>query len=115
MESLLFSTPTFIYNLGLWGIFFVFLGLLPDLCVTFFFLTCFFTAFLAGCSVGSVIYIYIYMCGITQTTQHSGWSLPEVLRLFSGHFMIMCFGHTVFEVHQLIFGCYIICGHRDVI
>ena len=38
----------FVYNLGLSGIFFVFLGLLPDLCVTFFFLTAFFTVFFPG-------------------------------------------------------------------
>ena len=53
-------------------------------------------------------------CGITWTTWRSGWSLPVALRLFSGNFVLTCFGRTASEVHLLVFRRYIIWGYRDI-
>ena len=55
------------------------------------------------------------MCGITQTTHRSGWSLPKVLQLFSGNFVITRFGHTISKACHFIFGHYIINECCDII
>ena len=55
------------------------------------------------------------MCGITRTTRRSGWTIPEVLQLFSDNFLIMRFGRATSEVRHLTFGCYIINEHHDII
>ena len=57
----------------------------------------------------------VYICGVTRITRRFGWSLPEVLRPFSGHFVLMHFGRTASEAHHLIFGHYVIRGCCDVI
>ena len=48
-------------------------------------------------------------------TRQSVWSLPEVLQLFSGNFMITRFRRTTSEVCHLVFGRYVIDEHRDII
>ena len=48
------------------------------------------------------------------TTRQFGCSLPEALWPFLGNFVLTCFGCTVSEAHHLVFRCYIIWGHRDV-
>ena len=50
-----------------------------------------------------------------QTTRQSGWSLPDVLWLFSGNFMIMRFRRRTLEACHLIFRCYVIDEHCDII
>ena len=55
-------------------------------------------------------FMMVCIGGITWTTRHSGWSLPKVLQLFSGHFVITC----TFEARHLIFRCYIIDEHCDI-
>ena len=65
------------------------------------------------------IYIYththIYIYGITWTTRQSRCTIPKVLWLFSGNFLITCLGCTAFKVRHLVFKCYIVSEHCDII
>ena len=55
------------------------------------------------------------ICGITRTTRQPGWTIPEVLQLFSGNFVITCSGRTASKAHHLIFRCYIIDECHNII
>ena len=57
----------------------------------------------------------VCVCGIMQTTWRSGWTVSEVLQLFSGNFQITRPGRTASEACLLVFRHYIINECRDVI
>ena len=48
------------------------------------------------------------------TTWQSGWTLPKVLRLFSGNFQITHLGCTASEACLLVFRCYIVNECHDI-
>ena len=62
----------------------------------------------------SRVYEEVFICGVTRTTRRSGWTLPKVLRPFSGNFQITHLGCTTSKARLLVFGRDIVNECHDV-